>query len=264
MSTVRRNWQRDESLLMLHLYCQTPFGKLHKGNPEIIRLAEILDRTPSAVAMKAVNFAHLDPDLHQVGLSSVSQSDRDLWDEFLTDSSSIALAAEDLYEQRVLQTFKPVELKDILLPTGPTESRQEVTVRRVQTFFRNSVMIGYENSCAISGLKLPGLLIASHIIPWKDSIERRADPTNGIALNSLYDRAFDQGLLTFDKDWRVCLATELKAHLADSDLSRRMLDIEGQFLQMPKRFYPDASAMEYHRNNRFQKVVTSSLNFWDS
>jgi putative restriction endonuclease len=253
MSVLRKNWQRDESLLVLHLYCRTPFGRLHKGNPEIVRLAEIIDRTPSAVAMKAVNFAHLDPNLKQAGLSSVSQADRDLWIEFQMNSNSIALAAEDLYEQRVLQIGKPAELKEILLPTGPTESRMEVTVRRVQTFFRNSVMVGYENRCAISCLRIPGLLIASHIIPWKDSVERRADPTNGIALNSLYDRAFDAGLLTFDQDWRVCLSNELKTHLADSDLSRRMLDIEGHLLQMPQRFHPDSSAMEYHRNAIFEK-----------
>lgn len=91
------------------------------------------------------------------------------------------------------------------------------------------------------------LLVASHIIPWKDSVERRADPRNGIALNNLYDKAFDRGLLTFDEDYRVCLSKELKKHLADSDLSGRILDVEGRALQMPKRFFPDREAMAYHR-----------------
>ena len=252
MNTNHRNWQRDESLLVLHLYCRTPFGKLHHRNPEIIHLAEVIDRTPSAVAMKAVNFAHLDPNLNRQGLSSVSKADRELWDEFLTDSNHIALAAEDLYEKRMFPQADAESIHEGPIPDGPTESVQAVKVRRVQRFFRNSVLTSYESRCAISGLKIPSLLVASHIIPWKDSENRRADPTNGLALNNLYDKAFDRGLLTFDEQWRVCLSGELKMHFSDSDLSKRLLDIEGRELQMPKRFYPDPSAMDYHRQRVFK------------
>ena len=251
---MRKNWQRDELLLVLHLYCRTPFGKLHSKNPEIIKLAEIIGRTPGAVAMKAVNFANLDPNLVQKGLSSVSSADRQLWKEFLENSNLIALAAEDLYEKRVEPIVVEQEVRDLVLPEGKTESVQQVKVRRVQRFFRNSVLTSYEGRCAISGLKLPNLLIASHIIPWKVSVERRADPTNGILLNSLYDRAFDKGYMTFDADWRVCLSKDMKKHFADSDLSRRLLDIEGEKLSMPKRFVPDPAAMEYHRTDVFEKA----------
>ena len=62
---MANNRQEDELLLTLHLYCRTPFGKLHQTNPEIIKLAQIIGRTPSAVAMKACNFASLDPALAQ-------------------------------------------------------------------------------------------------------------------------------------------------------------------------------------------------------
>lgn len=249
MSSERRNWQRDESLLVLHLYCRTPFGKLHQHNPDIIHLAEVIGRTPSAVAMKAVNFAHLDPNLKRKGLSSVSKSDRALWEEFLEDSNSVALLAEVLYEEKVEPEEKADVIKEPVLPERPSEARQEVSVRRVQGFFRKAVLTSYENRCAISGLKLPQLLIASHIIPWKDNVERRADPRNGIALNSLYDNAFDKGLLTFDEQWRVCLSKDLKDHFDDSDLCRRLLDIEGREMQMPKRFFPDVEALNYHREN---------------
>ena len=62
-TTPRRAWRREELLLALRLYFHTPFGRLHRGNPEILRLAKDLGRTPSAVAMKASNFASLDPGL---------------------------------------------------------------------------------------------------------------------------------------------------------------------------------------------------------
>ena len=120
MTTNSRNWQRDESLLVLRLYCQTPFGKLHSRNPEIIQLAEVIGRTPSAVAMKAVNFAHLDPSLDRKGLSSVSRADRDLWEVFLSDSNAVVMLAESLYVEKVLPRIKG-ELGEPKVPAGPTE-----------------------------------------------------------------------------------------------------------------------------------------------
>jgi len=54
---MANNWQEDELLLRLHVYCRTPFGKLHHTNPHIIQLAAIVFRTLSAVAMKAHNVA---------------------------------------------------------------------------------------------------------------------------------------------------------------------------------------------------------------
>ena len=39
MSGNRRNWSRDELLAAFNLYCRTPFGRLHRGNPDIIALA---------------------------------------------------------------------------------------------------------------------------------------------------------------------------------------------------------------------------------
>ena len=249
---MSKSWEKEELLLVLHLYCRTAFGKLHQHNPEVIHLAVVLGRTPSAVAMKACNFANLDPDLPRTGLKSTSKADRSLWRECLENSNEIALAAEDLFEQKVknspgFSSFVSAELES-------TESLREVKTRRVQSFFRNSLLISYESQCAISGLKLPQLLIASHIIPWKDSVKRRADPTNGILLNGLYDKAFDRGYITFDEDWRVRLSNDLEAYFKNSDLCERLLNIEGRPLLMPKRFLPDPVAMEFHRNTVFEKA----------
>jgi len=61
LMSKRVRWSRDQRLVTFRLYCRTPFGRLHRNNPEIIELARLIGRTPSAVAMKAVNFASLDP-----------------------------------------------------------------------------------------------------------------------------------------------------------------------------------------------------------
>ena len=135
----------------LRLYCQLPFGQLHQRNPEVIAVANAINRTPSAVAMKACNFASLDPVIKQRGLGNVSCSDRELWDEFQQDSEVIADLAEATYQQVVVNNEIAATIEK---PSGPTESIREIKTRRVQSFFRKSVLISYGNQCAINGLKI--------------------------------------------------------------------------------------------------------------
>jgi hypothetical protein len=68
-------WTRDQLLLALRLYLRLPFGKLHALNPEIIDLAKHLGRTPGALAMKACNFATLDPAIQARGVRGLFVSE---------------------------------------------------------------------------------------------------------------------------------------------------------------------------------------------
>lgn len=248
---MANNWQEEELLLTLHLYCRTPFGKLHQSNPEIIQLANIIGRTPSAVAMKACNFASLDPALAQKGLQGASKADRELWSRFMANSTEVAEKAEALYETKIQKESPELINTDFIMPTGATETMREVKVRRVQRFFRQAVLQSYDNRCAISGLAIPELLVASHIIPWAKDETRRADPTNGIALNALYDKAFDRGLITFDEDFRLVLSHAIK--VKDEVTKEYFIKLEGRQLDMPYRFRPDINSMYHHRNNIFLK-----------
>ena len=241
---MAKDWQADELLLALHLYCRMPFGKLHKTNPEVMQLAEALGRTPSAVAMKACNFASLDPSIPQKGMSNTSKADRALWDEFMHNSTAIAEQAEALYEAKIPRAI-PIA-QEINIPQGETESLQLVKVRRVQQFFRRTVLESYHHRCAISGLAIPELLVASHIIPWAEDPTRRADPTNGIALNALYDKAFDRHLISFDENFKLVLSEKIKAQVKDEMVKKYFLEFEGKELKMPYRFLPDTNALEIH------------------
>lgn len=60
---ANKNWTREETILAFLLYCQVPFGKIHSSNPLIRNLAEVINRTPSAVSMKMCNFGRFDPSL---------------------------------------------------------------------------------------------------------------------------------------------------------------------------------------------------------
>ncbi|PPE59878.1 restriction endonuclease [Pectobacterium brasiliense] len=75
------HWTRDQLLIAFTLYSQIPFSKFDKQNKTIIRYAELINRTPSALAMKLSNFASLDPiiiDSGRKGLSGASNADRAL------------------------------------------------------------------------------------------------------------------------------------------------------------------------------------------
>jgi len=65
----------------------------------------------------------------------------------------------------------------------------------------------YGGKCCITGLDVPKLLRASHIIRWADDKENRMNPENGLCLSGTYDLAFDQHLISFDEDYRMIVGS---------------------------------------------------------
>lgn len=64
---------REELITAFNLYLKLPFGKMHKGNEEVRKLAAILGRrTPDSVAMRLANFASVDPYHQQRGVKGMS------------------------------------------------------------------------------------------------------------------------------------------------------------------------------------------------
>lgn len=277
MPVERRPWSREELLIVFRFYCLTPFGRLHQRNPDIVELASLIHRTPGAVAMKACNFASIDPQQQArriKALGNVSRADRVLWDSFLDDSETIAQEAEaafvavcgkeaDEYLSELGVVEEPdigraragdvLPLKELETPQGPTEKEVLVKTRRVQSFFRVAVLTSYENRCALTGLTIPELLNASHIIPWSVDEKRRADPRNGICLNALHDRAFDRGLITFDEDLRVVVSSEIGESEESAIQREYLIGIAGTLLRLPTRFQPEAASLEYHRKHVFRE-----------
>ncbi|AQT67251.1 hypothetical protein STSP2_00394 [Anaerohalosphaera lusitana] len=247
-------WSREEVLVALRVYCALPFGRLHSGNPEIVRIAEAMGRSPGSVAMKACNLAGLDPAQKAGGLGNCSSLDKQVWDEFKSDSEKVANEAEEVYGRLVLgEELSGRDEKIGEWNGGETEVVREVKARRAQGFFRRAVMVSYDGRCAVSGVGLAELLVASHIVPWSEDEERRADPSNGILLNSFYDRSFDAGFITFDEDWRLVAARELKGREKQPGfIVENVVRREGERLRLPGRFVPDAEAMGWHRENVFR------------
>jgi putative restriction endonuclease len=257
----RQNWSRAELLAAFNLYCRTPFGRLHAGNSDIIQLAAAIVRTPNAVAMKLVNFASLDP-VQQArgikGLVRVSHADRALFEEFRAAPETVAVESEESFERLLpasadAEKIVSVEPEDALaFPQGETEVSRVVRVRRVQGFFRRVVLSSYSYQCALCGLDIGELLVASHIIPWRQDVQRRADPRNGLSLCAMHDRAFDQGLIAFDHSLGLLLSEKVKSAKANVVSQSTLIDWAGRTLTLPSRFAPDSVALQWHREHIFK------------
>jgi putative restriction endonuclease len=248
-----QNWTREQALACFNLYCRIPFGKFDQGTREVIDFANAIQRTPSAVAMKLSNFASFDPthkNRNVKGLANASRLDRAIWEEFEAAPNKVAAQSEEEFN-RLSVPIESLET-DPQLPEGPTEKQLSRPMRLVQSFFSRSVLASYGFKCSFCGLEVRSLLNASHIIPWKVSVELRADPRNGFCLCVLHDRAFDRGLISVDADSRLLISKRVKKTNPVPLHRVGLLDLEGQRINLPGRFLPDAKCLEYHRTSVFE------------
>jgi putative restriction endonuclease len=248
-------WTRDEQILALYLYCQIPFKKTKANNPEVIRLANLLRRTPASVARKLGNFGAFDPLLAAQGISGLahgSKADEAIWNEFRNEWEQLVSKSEELLGKLHAKPSTPEkdEIIAIKIPTGDTEKKVLTKQRIYQDFFRRSVLSSHNNRCCISGVETQQLLVAGHIIPWSENKEQRLNPENGLALCVLFDRAFDCGLMTIDDQFKVVYSKQIK-NSANAFLKTSLLIFEGRKITLPNRFCPRPEFFQWHRENRF-------------
>lgn len=208
-------WTELETKLALYLYFQLTFGQLDQRNTEVIRLAGIIGRTPSSIAMKLANIASLDPKITQSGrkgLQGASALDRRIWDAFHEDWTGLVSEIEHvLSEYEVRSPNSTVKEESIRFNfdriSDRTSKQAVVEVRVGQQFFRSAVLANFERRCCVTGISEPSLLTASHIVPWSLDPKNRHNPANGLSLSATFDRAFDVGLMTIDSNLRVVLSS---------------------------------------------------------
>ena len=251
-------WNREELILAFNLYLKLPFGKLNRTTKEVIQLANLIGRTPSSIAFRLTNFAACDP-YHLArgvkGMVGGKKQCQPIWDEFSINREALIFESERILagrENLKLESKFYSILSDLNDLKGEDKVR-EVKARINQNFFRQLVLSNYNNTCAISGIDIPELLVSSHIVPWSVNEGERLNPENGICLSSLYDRAFDKGLIGINENLTILISTELKRHSKNTYYHKFFAEIENTNLRVPQKYYPNKDFIQYHLDEIFAK-----------
>jgi putative restriction endonuclease len=247
-------WSRKELILAFDLYCRIPFEKTKTNNPQVIELAKLLRRSPASVARKLGNFGSFDPALRErqlSGLVHTNKLDGEVWAEFNSDWNRLVLEASRLREM-LGSTEIPQDTEDeIRFPQGTSE-RETLRKNRVhQTFFRDTILSSYQETCCITGLKIKECLVASHIVPWSLSEQYRTDPQNGLCLSATFDRLFDRGLITLTVDLEIAVSDSLLKN-RDKCIQELVCRFHGTPMIRPRRFLPSQDHLKWHRHNLFR------------
>lgn len=257
MKYGQKLWTKDELILAINLYCKLPFGKMHSRNQDIKMLAEIIGRTPSSIALKLGNFASFDPSLKERGIkgaSNASKLDKKIWDEFYNNWDAALLESEKLLAKvqgTTIESLNKVDITD--LQKEGLDKERLLKTRVNQSIFRTMILATYNNTCCVTGINNTELLIAGHIIPWSKDQKNRLNPTNGLCLNALHDRAFDKGLITIEsKDYTIKISSILKSKDVSDGIRNNFLKIEGMQINLPDKFLPSKEFLKTHNSNCFK------------
>jgi putative restriction endonuclease len=207
--------------------------------------------------MKMSNLASHDPEQQKRGIKGLqhgSKLERIIWEEFQNDWESLAYESKAILASIKNEDIAVVANIDLHnLPSGK-DKRSVVKQRIGQSFFRTAVLNAYECRCCITGIAIDTLLVASHIKPWKLSDEKteRTNPTNGLCLNALHDKAFDQGLISINQTFEIVVSNELKQNNNDVKTKEWIVSFEGKKIKTPQKFSPDSRFIEYHNDVVFR------------
>lgn len=128
-----------------------------------------------------------------------------------------------------------------------TEKEIRAKHRVGQEIFRAILLKIYNSRCCLTGIDVPEVLRASHIIPWADSKKDRLNPQNGLCLSATYDAAFDRHLISFDEEYRLILSPMLKEHYSSEAFKTHFLKFEGTPIAMPSKYLPSQISLAAHR-----------------
>lgn len=138
-----------------------------------------------------------------------------------TDLGQLYRGVSQVYRLSMSLPTLPLErFREETSELGETEAEAVTRVRIGQNIFRDALMDYWNGVCPLTGITDRELLRASHIIPWAEctSDAQRLDVHNGLLLSSLWDAAFDAGLISFDDDGKP-VASPALSDIAAEELS---------------------------------------------
>ena len=244
-------WTREETIVAFNVYCKIPFKSSSKTHPMIIKYAKILGRSPSALNMKVGNIGRLDPDLKELGITGLvhgAKMEEEVWNEFYGNPELLAFESEKIIARlSKLSIEASTSIKTDDLPQG-TERSVIIKQRVNQSFFRSAVMSAYNFRCCISGVNVPDLLEACHIVDWSQDEQNRTNPKNGLCMNPFFHKAYDKDLLGITPDLIIVISEKLIQNVTDGSFLNYLRELNGRSILLPDKFLPQRKLLEIHYN----------------
>ncbi|WPJ98093.1 HNH endonuclease [Coraliomargarita algicola] len=174
--------------------------------------------------------------------SHYQQEQLETFESHTGDESELAPKLERKlnYPKWLLDGLNPKEGKDVV---------RSVKTRLDQRTFSDIVFKNYNSTCCVTGLDIPTVNRASHIVGWADPQGKkiRLDPRNGLCLSATYDAAFDRHLISLDDDYRVIISKEIKEHYSSESVQTYFISKEGDAITLPQSYLPQKAYLEFHR-----------------
>lgn len=128
-----------------------------------------------------------------------------------------------------------------------TTKQRLVSSRIGQGIFKERIY-KFESACRLTKVATPGLLIASHIKPWRlcETAAERLDGANGLLLAPHVDFLFDRGYISFEPEGGVLISNRLSnVDLCRLGLNFLVLDKGAEFHSLQKAY------LDFHNKNIF-------------
>ena len=162
-------------------------------------------------------------------------------------------SASILHENSEEYKRKIIELKN---KVDENAFQEEIFIRG--GLFKREIPKIYNNTCAISGLRLTSvvsnvsMIDACHIVPFSESYDDTL--TNGIALCPNLHRAFDRGLIAFSDNYTVLIN---KSFIEDKNSAFNISQFEGKQIILPysEELYPALENLYKHRSKNGFRVL---------
>lgn len=199
------------------------------------------------------------------GLFFDSTRNHDAWSQPAPLSGQVAKFADDVLKALDAR-FPPLSLGDAAAEASDADP-EEVEVFRdqieqksfevpdstatvktrgsAQKAYADAVKANYGYRCAITGIVTRNFLVASHIVPWSEDQSIRLDPSNGICLSLLVDRAFEKGHLMIEDDLTIRVNWKLVGD--DQALRSELGRYDGKKLDTPKSGGPRLQYLQRRR-----------------
>ncbi len=165
------------------------------------------------------------------------------WDELFFEGEKLLAKKKHTTIEKVYD----INLDNLPVTEGKERERL-VMVRVNQSQFRKIVLTNFNNQCCITGIGMLELIVASHIVPWSSDKTNRLSPQNGLALNTLHDKAFDRHLITVTEDLKIKISPKFYKHQEVLSIKQNFIDYDGKSLITPKKFYPDKEFLRMHND----------------